>query len=275
VTSSTGRTITIAATDQQGAFAGAIFDVDGVLVDSPHERAWAESLQRLMEGSWRDLAGRTSYRPERFDHEFYQEVMAGKPRMAGAQAALEQFGVPDPEAAAKEYAEDKQRRVAELIDAGEFHAYPDAIRFLAATKQAALRVATASSSRNARPMLQRIRLDELAAQLGLELPASLRGRNLAEAVDADISGRQFPRGKPDPMIFLTAAEELGVQPARSFVVEDARSGVKAAKAGGMAALGVARQGGEDVLREAGADLVVSTLDEVDLDALREGRLERR
>jgi beta-phosphoglucomutase len=89
------------------------------------------------------------------------------------------------------------------------------------------------------------------------------------------SGRQFPRGKPNPMIFLTAAEELGVQPGRSFVVEDARSGVKAAKAGGMAALGVARQGGEDVLREAGADLVVSTLDEVDLDALREGRLERR
>jgi beta-phosphoglucomutase len=263
----------MAASDQQGAFAGAIFDVDGVLVDSPHERAWAESLRRLMEGSWRDLAGGTSYRPERFDHDFYQEVMAGKPRMAGAQAALEAFGVPDAEAAAKEYAEDKQARVAELIDAGEFHAYPDAIRFFLATKRLGLRVATASSSRNARPMLQRIALDQLADQLGLDLPAPLRRKSLIEAVDADISGRSFPRGKPDPMNFLRAAEELGVRPAESFVIEDARSGIKAAKAGGMAGLGVARQGGEELLRQAGADLVVSTLDEVDLEAMRDGRLE--
>jgi beta-phosphoglucomutase len=34
-------------------FQGAIFDVDGVLVDSPHELAWRESLRRLMEGEWR------------------------------------------------------------------------------------------------------------------------------------------------------------------------------------------------------------------------------
>jgi beta-phosphoglucomutase len=265
----------MAASDQRGAFAGAIFDVDGVLVDSPHERAWAESLRRLMEGSWRDLAPRTSYRPERFSHDFYQEVMAGKPRVAGAQAALEAFGVPDAKAAAKEYGEDKQARVAELIDAGEFHAYPDAIRFFLATKQAGLRVATASSSRNARPMLQRISLDRLAGQLGLDLPAPLRGRSLIEAVDADLSGRSFLRGKPDPMIFLTAAEELGVRPADSFVVEDAQSGIKAAKAGGMAGLGVARQGGEELLREAGAELVVQSLDEVDLDAVREGRLARK
>jgi beta-phosphoglucomutase-like phosphatase (HAD superfamily) len=37
------------------AFQGAIFDVDGVLVDSPHELAWRESLRRLMEGEWREL----------------------------------------------------------------------------------------------------------------------------------------------------------------------------------------------------------------------------
>ena len=34
-------------------FQGAIFDVDGVLVDSPHEKAWRESLRELMESSWR------------------------------------------------------------------------------------------------------------------------------------------------------------------------------------------------------------------------------
>jgi len=45
-------------------FAGAIFDVDGVLVDSPHERAWRDGLQELMEGPWSDIAPQTTYAPE-------------------------------------------------------------------------------------------------------------------------------------------------------------------------------------------------------------------
>jgi beta-phosphoglucomutase len=254
-------------------FAGAIFDVDGVLVDSPHERAWRESLRRLMEGEWRELAPRTRYTPEAFTHDFYQEVMAGKPRLAGARAALERLGVPDG-SRAEEYAIDKQRRVVELISAGEFHAFPDALRFLLATKHAGLRVACASSSRNARPMLERIRLDKFAAEQGLHLPEVRDGLTLLDAFDADVTGREFARGKPDPMIFLAAAEALGLPPERCLVIEDALSGVQAAKAGGMAALGVARQGGAEVLWEAGADLVVGSLDEVDVDALTEGRLER-
>jgi beta-phosphoglucomutase-like phosphatase (HAD superfamily) len=51
--------------------------------------------------------------------------------------------------------------------------------------------------------------------------------------------------------------------------------VQAAKAGNMAALGVARLDDEELLRRAGADLVVTTLDDVDLDALAEGRLGQR
>ena len=98
---------------------------------------------------------------------------------------------------------------------------------------------------------------------------------LAELFDADISGRDFPRGKPDPAIFLTAAQELGVDPGDCFVVEDATSGVQAAKAGGMAALGVARLDDRDLLVQAGADLVVPTLDDVSVAALGEGRLEER
>ena len=77
------------------------------------------------------------------------------------------------------------------------------------------------------------------------------------------------------MIFLTAAEELGLSPQACFVVEDATSGVQAAKAGGMAAIGVARLGDEQQLADAGADLVVTTLDDVSLPALIEGRLEER
>ena len=42
-------------------FEGAIFDVDGVLVDSPHERAWKDSLRELMENDWADIADQTSW----------------------------------------------------------------------------------------------------------------------------------------------------------------------------------------------------------------------
>jgi beta-phosphoglucomutase len=256
-------------------YRGAIFDVDGVLVDSPHERAWRETLQLLMETDWRDIQPRTTYAPERFAPAVYQEVVAGKPRMSGARAALDYFGVPDAGRRAEEYAERKQRQVVELIEAGKFLAFPDALRFLLAVKDLGILVAAASSSKNAGLFLKQIRLDEFAAEQGLHYDFLEFGLTLQDIFDADVTGRDFPQGKPHPMIFLTAAEELGVAPEGCFVVEDATSGVQAARAGNMAALGVARLDDEELLRRAGADLVVTTLDTVDLGTLAEGRLEQR
>ena len=59
------------------------------------------------------------------------------------------------------------------------------------------------------------------------------------------------------------------------MVEDAVSGVQAAKAGEMSALGLARADDADLLAGAGADLVVTSLDDVDIDGLSEGRLAKR
>ena len=253
-------------------FAGAILDVDGVLVDSPHERAWRDTLRELMEGDWRDLRGRTSYAPECFTHRLYQKEVAGKPRMGGARAALEHFGVPDAEALAEPYAERKQRRIAELIGAGAFTAFPDALRFVLALRDAGIALATASSSRNAALFLRAIRLDSFAYEHGLDYDFVRPGLTLLDFVDAEISGRGFTRGKPHPEIFLTAAAELGVEPRKCFVVEDAAAGIAAAVAGGMAALGVARGDDAALLESAGADLVATTLDHVDIGALTQGRL---
>ncbi|MCA1716809.1 MAG: HAD-IA family hydrolase [Actinobacteria bacterium] len=257
------------------SYGGAIFDVDGVLVDSPHERAWRETLQLLMENDWRDIRSRTTYTPERFTPAVYQEVVAGKPRMSGARAALDYFGVPDAESRVEGYAERKQRQVVELIEAGKFLAFPDALRFLLAVKGLGILVAAASSSKNAGLFLEQIRLDEFASEQGLDYDFLEFGLTLQDIFDADVTGRDFPQGKPHPMIFLTAAEELGVAPQDCFVIEDATSGVQAARAGDMAALGVARLDDEELLRRVGADLVVTTLDDVDLDALAEDRLEQR
>jgi beta-phosphoglucomutase-like phosphatase (HAD superfamily) len=264
----------MAHSGQHARLDGAIFDIDGVLVDSPHERAWDESLRELMETEWRDLRPATNWTPERFTYAFYQETMSGRPRLAGARAALEALGVPDAERRAAEYADRKQRRVLELIAAGEFRAYPDALRFLLAVKRLGLRIASASSSKNVRPMLEQIRLDTFAAEQGLD-GSGLEGLTLMDSFDADVTGRDFPRGKPDPMIFLAAAGELGLGSAACVVIEDAPAGIQAARAGGMAALAVARQHDAALLREAGADLVVGGLDEVDTDALPDGRLVRR
>ena len=255
-----------AAVHRGQSFQGAIFDVDGVLVDSPHFRAWRDALRELMDTEWAELRGRTSYSPDKFTEAVYQEVVAGRPRLAGAVAALEYFGVPDAGRRAPLYAAVKQEHLVTLIEAGEFTAFDDAIRFVLATKAAGIPIAAASSSKNADLLLRQVELDAFVTEPGL---------TLLDLLDADVSGRDLPRGKPDPMIFLVATEELGATPARCFVVEDAAAGVQAAKAGRMAALGVARLGDTEALANAGADLVVRSLDEVSCPALAEGRLERK
>jgi beta-phosphoglucomutase len=256
----------------QTEFHGAIFDVDGVLVDSPHETAWREALRELMESQWSDISGETTWTAQRFTPKVYQEVMSGKPRMSGARAALDYFEVPDAETRVEAYAERKQAMVIELIEAGEFSAYPDALRFIIAVKDAGIRVAAASSSKNAGLFLRKIRLDTFAEEHGITSESLRPGLTLLEFFDADVSGRDFAEGKPHPEMFLTAAQELAIPPEQNFVIEDADVGVQAAKAGNMAALGLARADDAEVLAAAGADVVVTTLDDIDLAALSDGRL---
>jgi beta-phosphoglucomutase len=226
----------------------AIFDVDGVLLASPHESAWCEALQGFVD-------------PERFTTEMYQAHVAGKPRLRGARAVLETLGVPDAERQAAAYAERKQKRLEELIEAGSFSAFPDALRFVQTLRARGWPMAVASSSRNANHMMQAIRLDS--------------GQTLLDVFDANVCGRDLRQGKPNPEIFLLAAAELRVAPTNCFVVEDAPTGIEAARAGGMMAIGVARLGDAALLQSAGADLVVTNLDEIAIDELAGGRLCRR
>ena len=71
------------------------------------------------------------------------------------------------------------------------------------------------------------------------------------------------RGKPAPDTFLEAARQLGVEPQRSVVVEDALSGVQAGRDGGFGlVIGVDRHGARDALQQHGAHLVVGDLGEL-------------
>ena len=236
------------AGDRTTRLTAAIFDVDGVLLASPHERAWREALVGLAD-------------PARFTTAIYQAQVAGKPRHDGARAALAALGVPDVEGRAAGYARRKQAGLEALIAAGLVSAFPDALRLVDALAALGWSLAVASSSKNANAMMRPIRLPS--------------GRALLEAFRANLCGRNLQRGKPDPEIFLLAAAELGIEPAGCFVAEDASAGVVAARAGRMTALGVARLGDSAALAAAGADLVVTSLDEIDREALAEGRLGRR
>lgn len=223
----------------------AIFDVDGVLLASPHERAWREALSGLAD-------------PARFTTALYQANVAGKPRGSGALAALVALGVPDASAQVPAYAARKQARLEALIADGHINAFPDALRFVAAASALGWPMAVASSSKNANAMLRQISLPD--------------GRALLDLFQANVCGRDLRRGKPDPEIFLLAAKELNMTPEHCFVTEDAPAGIQAARAGGMAALGIARLHDEAGLRAMGADLVVTSLDDVPLEALANGRL---
>ena len=82
-----------------------------------------------------------------------------------------------------------------------------------------------------------------------------------------VSADDVKRGKPDPEIFLTAAEKLGIPPASCLVIEDARNGVKAAKAAGMRCIGLQNlNSGNQDLSE--ADLVIGNFNELNLDIIK-------
>ena len=226
----------------------AIFDVDGVLLASPHERAWREALTGFADA-------------QRFTTAMYQAHVAGKPRLSGARAALQALGVHDAADLADRYAERKQTRLEALIRGGGVTVFPDALRFIQALDTRRWPMAVASSSKNANEMMKPIRLES--------------GKSLLDVFGANVCGRDLREGKPNPEIFLLAAAELRVAPEHCFVAEDAPAGIKAARAGGITALGIARLHDAAGLHAEGADVVVTTLDEIDIDRLVEGKLSRR
>jgi len=249
-------------------FTGGIFDVDGVLLDTPHAQAWREALAQLMAGPWHTLAPGTSYRPGTFTDAVYQDYVAGQPRQAGAAAALKYFHVRDPDGSlARQYGDVKQAILERLAAAGDFRAYDDALRFLLQVKASGVRVCAASSSKNANAFLKGISVGAFCSNEGLHYPFVHAQTTLLDLFDANVDGLDVPRGKPEPALFLAAARALGMAPGQCFVVEDAAVGIQAAKSGGMYGIGVARHQDGGDLRAAGADIVVERLDTIDVQAL--------
>ncbi len=98
--------------------------------------------------------------------------------------------------------------------------------------------------------------------------AGIDGLGVRDQFSAVVTGSDVQRGKPDPQIFLAAAQRLGVPPARCVVIEDAPVGVAAAAAAGMACVGLASTGRtRETLGK--AQLVVDSLTELSPEVLRQ------
>lgn len=102
---------------------------------------------------------------------------------------------------------------------------------------------------------------------GNKVAFNLERAGLADLFEHRVSAELVHRGKPDPEIFLKAAEMLGIEPSRCVVIEDSINGLKAARAAGMTAVGVATTFAADRL-EPYADHVVGSLADVTVERLR-------
>lgn len=182
-----------------------IFDLDGVLVstDELHYLAWKALAER--EGIY-------------FDREINNRLR-GVSRMESLEIILER--------APREYSEDEKQEMAAYkngIYAGLLDSLtPDdrlegVTECLAALRSKGYKLAIGSSSKNTPKILRRTGLDE--------------------EFDAVSDGNNISRSKPDPEVFLKAAEFLGIEPENCAVIEDAEAGILAAKAAGMTAIAV-------------------------------------
>lgn len=125
---------------------------------------------------------------------------------------------------------------------GRLKALPGALDFTKACRERGLKLAIATSA-------DRMKLNGMLPEIGLP----------ADRFDAIVTGSEVTHKKPDPEIFLTAARRIGLSPRDCIVVEDAASGVKAAKAAGSRCLGLTTSLDAGTLRELGADWIAPNL----------------
>lgn len=206
----------------------AIFDHDGVLVDSlaHHIDAWLE-------------LGRRTGLP--FTEAFVHETFG----MTNPNIFRRMLGDALSNADAARMSDDKEACYRELAKP-HLALMPGVRQLLDALSAAGILLAVGSSA-------PRANLELTIACCGLT------GRFASLAALEDIKN-----GKPDPEVFLLAAERAGIEPRRCVVFEDALVGVQAAKAAGMRAVGVGSCKPLEALRSVGADRVVPALDGIDV-----------
>lgn len=229
-----------------------LFDLDGVVTRTAvvHAAAWKEAFDAFL----RERDGE-NFRP--FDSTAdYDEYVDGRPRADGVRTFLASRGIELPEgkpgdppdaATVNGLGNRKNALVLEKIRTEGVEAYDGTMRYIEAVRAQGLRTAIVSSSANTRDVLQSIKAEQL----------------FDVRIDGVVAAERKLPGKPHPDTFLAAARDLGVEPSRAAVFEDALAGMDAGRSGSFGyVVGLDRVGQSDALYAHGADIVVKDLDEL-------------
>jgi beta-phosphoglucomutase family hydrolase len=230
-------------------FDAALFDLDGVITPTAevHMRAWSTMFGDFLREEGID---------EPYTDADYFTYVDGKPRYDGVRSFLESRHIELPEGHPDDSPDEKticglgnrkNQAFEEVLKRDGVEAYPGSRRLVEALAGRGVAMAVVSSSRNAPDVLR-------AAGMIDFFPTIVDGR---------VAGDRHLAGKPAPDTFLFAAEQVGTEPARAVVLEDALSGVAAGRAGHFGlVVGVDRGVGAEALIENGADTVVNDLEEL-------------
>lgn len=203
---------------------GAIFDLDGVIVDTAKYHYIA----------WKKLASELGFEFTKVDN----ERLKGVSRMRSLEILLEIGKINASENEKLIFAEKKNNWYLEYISKiDESELLPGAKEFLIQLKNNGIKVALGSASKNA--------------------PLILHNLGIESIFDCIIDGNKVTKAKPDPEVFILGAKGLGLKNEDCVVFEDAEAGVKAAKLAGMKCIGI---GDRNILKE--ADEVISGLFEL-------------
>lgn len=182
-----------------------IFDLDGVIVDTAHYHYIA----------WKRLASEFNINLTPQEN----ELLKGVSRMRSLEIILELGNIHLDQAEMERLADKKNKWFVEYIESiRPEEIFPGVKEFIQSLRQAGIKVALASSSKNA--------------------PRVIELLGISKEFDAIVDGTMVIQSKPHPEIFLLAAKKLGISPADCVVFEDAEAGVEAAVAAGMKCVGV-------------------------------------
>jgi trehalose-phosphatase len=234
-----------------------IFDLDGVITDtaSVHQSAW----KRLFDDYLRKRAVEPGESFAEFTPEDYRRYVDGKPRYDGVRAFLASRDIELPEGDPSDppgtetvcgLGNTKNEWFLATLREEGIEVFESTVALVRNLQAAGFHTAIISASKNAGPVLEAAGLGDL----------------FEERVDGLEQARMGFPGKPDPAVFLIAAERLGAESSRAAIVEDALAGVEAGRRGGFRlVIGVDRTGDAEGLMRSGADVVVSDLRDVSVD----------
>ncbi|WP_405896726.1 beta-phosphoglucomutase family hydrolase [Streptomyces sp. NBC_00727] len=228
-----------------------LFDLDGVVTRTAvvHAAAWKATFDAFL----RERDG-ADFRP--FTDSDYDQYVDGRPRADGVRSFLASRDIELPEGTPDDPPDTrsvngvgnrKNELLLEKIRTDGVEPYEGTLRYIDAVRAAGLATAIVSSSANTRDVLRSIAAEQL----------------FDVRIDGVVARERKLPGKPHPDTFLAAARDLGVEPSRAAVFEDALAGMDAGRSGHFGfVVGVDRVGQTDALYAHGADRVVKDLAEL-------------